>query len=162
MCEASLIRGRAIDIAASQEIAKNDPDLSYLIGLRSAISILHLMNTCIRTVLIPLATANVTIRRDMEKTANLAMDRMEEKVNSIMQRSIDVAITWVTKLLARQNKSDFRPRDDALSGGGAWLEQLQTPVCIVLRSPNANSLLIIAFRRASQFSTSLPASTTLH
>ncbi|KAK0511219.1 hypothetical protein JMJ35_006771 [Cladonia borealis] len=120
----------ALDIAASQETAKNDPDLSYLIGLRSAISILHLMNTCIRTVLIPLATANVTIRRDMEKTANLAMDRMEEKVNNIMQRSIDVAITWISKLLARQNKSDFRPRDDALSGGGAWLEQLQTPTCL--------------------------------
>ena len=120
------------------------------------------MNTCIRTVLIPLATANVTIRRDMEKTANLAMDRMEEKVNSIMQRSIDVAITWVNKLLARQNKSDFRPRDDALSGGGAWLEQLQTPVRIDLRRPNASSLLIIAFRRASQSSTFLPASTTLH
>ena len=86
---------------------------------------MHLMNTCIRSVLIPLASANVTIRRDMEKTANQAMDRIEEKVNSIMQRSIDVVITWVSKLLGRQNKSDFRPRDDA---GGAWLEQLQTPV----------------------------------
>ena len=90
------------------------------------------MNTCIRTVLIPLASANVTIRRDMEKTGHLALDRMEEKVNSVMQRSIDVAITWVAKLLARQNKSDFRPRDDALGGGGAWLEQLQTPVCSIL------------------------------
>lgn len=103
--------------------------MSYLIGLRSAISILHLMNTCIRTVLVPLASANVTIRRDMEKTSNTAMDRLEEKVNTIMQRSIDVAIAWVTKLLARQLKTDFRPRDDAL-GGGAWLEQLQTPVSI--------------------------------
>ncbi len=92
---------------------------------------MNLMNTCIRTVLIPLASANVTIRRDMEKTANLALDRMEEKVNSIMQRSIDVVVTWVTKLLARQNKNDFRPRDDALGGGGAWLEQLQTPVCSI-------------------------------
>ena len=89
---------------------------------------MNLLNTCIRTVLIPLASANVTIRRNMEKTANLALDRMEEKVNSIMQRSIDVVITWVTKLLARQNKSDFRPRDDTLGGGVAWLEQLQTPV----------------------------------
>ena len=93
---------------------------------------MNLMNTCIRSVLIPLASANVTIRRDMEKTANLALDRMEEKVNSVMQRSIDVVITWVTKLLARQNKSDFRPRDDALGGGGAWLEQLQTPVRLIL------------------------------
>ena len=64
----------------------------------------------------------------MEKTANLALDRIEEKVNSLMQRSIDVVITWVMKLLGRQNKNDFRPRDEALGGGSAWLEQLQTPV----------------------------------
>ncbi|KAL6720809.1 Exocyst complex component 5 [Lecanora helva] len=118
----------ANDIATSQETTKNEPDLSYLIGLRSAIGILHLMNTCIRTVLIPLASANVTIRRDMEKTANLAMDQMEEKINAIMQKSIDVVISWVSKLLARQLKTDFRPRDDAL-GEGEWLEQLQTPTC---------------------------------
>lgn len=122
---------RANDIAAGQESAKSEPDLSYLIGLRSAISILHLMNTCIRSVLIPLAAANVSIRRDMEKTSNLAMDRMEEKINNIMQRSVDVVITWVSKLLLRQVKTDFRPRDDAL-GGGAWLEQLQTPVSSLL------------------------------
>lgn len=89
-----------------------------------------LMDTCIRTVLIPLASANVTIRRDMEKIANTAMDRMEEKVNSIMQRSIDVVLTWVNKLLAGQKKTDFRPRDETLSGGGTWLEQLQTPTCL--------------------------------
>ena len=89
---------------------------------------MNLMNTCIRAVLIPLASANITIRRDMEKIANLALDRIEEKVNSLMQRSIDVIITWVTKLLGRQTKSDFRPRDEALGGGSAWLEQLQTPV----------------------------------
>ena len=88
----------------------------------------------------------------MEKTANQAMDRMEDKVNSIMQRSIDVAITWVSKLLARQNKMDFRPRDDALSGGGGWLEQLQTQV----RSPIAyvqSLILIPASRRVGKFST---------
>ena len=56
------------------------------------------------------------------------MEKMEEKVNNIMQRSIDVVVTWVTKLLQRQIKTDFRPRDDALGGSSAWLEQLQTPV----------------------------------
>ena len=64
----------------------------------------------------------------MEKTSNQAISRMEEKVNNVMQRSIDVVIAWVIKLLQRQVKTDFRPRDDALGGGSAWLEQLQTPV----------------------------------
>lgn len=90
-----------------------------------------LIDTCSRTVLIPLASTNVTIRRDMEKTSTIAMDRMEEKMNSVMQRSIDVVLIWINKLLAGQKKTDFRPRDETLSGGGsgAWLEQLQTPTC---------------------------------
>lgn len=75
-----------------------------------------------------------------QKTAQ-AMERMEEKINSIMQRTIDVTLTWVTKLLARQLKTDFRPKDDTLSGGSAWLEQLQTPVSISSSSALSNDLL---------------------
>ena len=78
-------------------------------------------------MLIPLASSNISIRREIEKTTTLTMNSMEEKVNSIIQRTVDVALTWVTKLLASQKKNDFRPRDDP-GGGGAWLEALQTPV----------------------------------
>ena len=118
----------AIDIASAQETSKTEPDLSYLIELRSAVSTMYLLSMSTRTVLIPLATANVSVRREMEKSSSAAMDRMEDKVNSIMQRTIDVVMTWVNKLLTQQKKTDFRPRDD-LTGGGAWLEQLQTPTC---------------------------------
>ena len=153
---------RANDIAANQESAKSDPDLSYLIGLRPAISIMHLMNTCIRSVLIPLASANVTLRREMEKTSIFAVDRMEDKVNSIMQRSIDVVIAWVAKLLARQKKDDFRPRDDALGSSGAWLEQLQTPVRFFRTLPSILLVLTMRFRPASQFLIFSLAFITLH
>ena len=95
------------------------------------------MITYIKTVLIPLAASNITIRREMEKTTALATARLEDKINTIMQRTIDVAIAWITKLLAAQKKSDFRPRDDALSGGGAWLEMLQTPVRPFPSSPHS-------------------------
>lgn len=98
-------------------------------GLYAAITIMHLMITCINNVLIPLAASNITIRRSMEHTTSSAVSRMEDKVNSIMQRTIDVALNWVSKLLLGQKKSDFRPRDDALGDGGSWLEMLQTPVC---------------------------------
>lgn len=86
------------------------------------------MSTFIRTVLIPLGSTNITVSRNMNQKTAQAMERMEEKINSIMQRTIDVALIWATKLLARQLKTDFRPKDDILSGGNAWLEQLQTPV----------------------------------
>lgn len=120
---------RANDVATSQEGSRNEPDLSYLYNLPSAVTITHLMNTFIRTVLIPLGSSNITVSRSMDQRTAQAMERMEEKINSIMQRTVDVALAWVTKLLARQQKTDFRPRDDTLSGGSAWLEQLQTPIC---------------------------------
>lgn len=79
-------------------------------------------------MLIPLASSNISIRREIERTTTVAMNRMEEKVNSIIQRTIDIALTWVSKLLATQKKNDFRPRDDSSGGGSAWLEMLQTAV----------------------------------
>lgn len=98
--------------------------------MRSAITIMHLMNTFTRTVLIPLAATNITISRQMEKTTAQSLERMEEKISSVMQKTIDVVLTWVSKLLGRQQKTDFRPKDDTLSGGSDWLEQLQTPTCL--------------------------------
>lgn len=123
---------RANDNAVSQEYSKNEPDFSYLSNLRSAFTIMHLMITCIRTMLIPLASSNVSIRREIEKITTFTMNRMEEKVNSITQRTVDVALTWAAKLLAAQKKNDFRPRDDGPGGGGAWQEMLQTPVRLLL------------------------------
>lgn len=89
------------------------------------------MATCINTVLIPLAAAHVTVRREMEKTTTLAMNGMEDKVNNLMQRTIDVVLSWVGKLLAGQKKTDFRPREDTLTAGNSYFEQLQTPVSII-------------------------------
>ncbi|KAI9761126.1 MAG: Exocyst complex component 5 [Geoglossum simile] len=118
----------AYDAAVTQETSKTEPDLSYFPNLRPAINIMHLMITCIHTVLIPLASSNTTVRREMDKATNLAITRMEEKANSVIQRTIDVTMNWVGKLLAVQKKSDFRPKD--IEGGGVWLEMPQTPTCL--------------------------------
>jgi hypothetical protein len=77
----------------------------------------------INTVLIRLAQSNTTVRRDMESKTKEAIKRMEEKSSSIIQRTIDVILNWVTKLLARQQKTDFRPRDNEIG------ESLQTAAC---------------------------------
>ncbi|EEA22299.1 Exocyst complex component 5 [Talaromyces marneffei ATCC 18224] len=116
----------ALDAALAQENTKTEPDFTYLHTLRTAISVTHLMLTCINTVLIPLAANNVTTRRDMEKKTNAVVSRIEDKINAIEQRTIDVALTWVSKLLGGQKKNDFRPKED---NSTAWLEMLQTPTC---------------------------------
>lgn len=137
----------ANDNAVSQEYSKNEPDFSYLSNLRSAFTIMHLMITCISTMLIPLASSNIGIRREIEKITTLTMNRMEEKVNSIIQKTVDVALAWVTKLLATQKKNDFRPRDDGPGGGGAWQEMLQTPTCLSVFTflVRLHSLVLTAF-----------------
>lgn len=115
----------SLDAAASQESAKAEPDFSYLASIRAAVSITHLMMTCIDTVLIPLAANSITTRREMEKKTNLTVNRIEDKINAIEQKTIDVVLAWVNKLLGGQKKNDFRPREGDSS---AWLEMLQTPV----------------------------------
>jgi exocyst complex component 5 len=115
----------ANDQAAAAEATKKEPDLSYLPLLRTATSITHLMITCINTVLIPLAASSITMRREMEKNTNLAINRVEDTINLIEQRTVDAILNWITKLLAKQERNDFRPREEDLDSS---LMQLQTPV----------------------------------
>ncbi len=125
----------ANDQALVQESSKNEPDLAYFPSLRAAITITNLMARFINTVLIRLAQSNTTVRRDMENKTKEAVKRMEEKSNSVIQRTIDVVLNWVTKLLVAQKKQDFRPRDNELGGGHSgpgYLEFLQTVTCAAI------------------------------
>ena len=111
--------------AASEAQTRAEPDLSFITDLRVAISVLHLMLTTIQLLLLPLAASNLTIRRDLEKQTNTFVERMEGKIDSILQKTLDSALTWTGRLLNGQRKTDFKPRDDA----NLQLDQLQTPTC---------------------------------
>lgn len=115
----------ANDDAASQENAKTEPDLSYFTGVYTSISILELMISISHSVLLPLAAANVTISRDMERSIGATIARMEDKIGTIRTRTLDATLSWTAKLLARQGRADYRPRDDAHLA----LNQFQTPTC---------------------------------
>ena len=116
----------ANDVAAAAESnTKAEPDLSFITDLRSAISVLHLMLTTIQMLLLPLAASNLSVRRDLGKHTNGFIERMEGKVDSVLQKTIDAALAWTSRLLSQQRKTDFRPRDDA----NLQLDQLQTNTC---------------------------------
>ncbi|KAF2480491.1 exocyst complex component Sec10-like protein [Neohortaea acidophila] len=110
---------------AAESNIRSEPDLTYITDLRSAISVLHLMLTTIQVLLLPLAASNLTVHRELEKRTNDFIERMENKIDAILQRTIDIAMTWTSKLLSQQRKIDFRPRDDT----NLQLDQLQTPTC---------------------------------
>ncbi|KAE9991493.1 hypothetical protein Vi05172_g592 [Venturia inaequalis] len=118
----------AVDMATSQEsVTKVEPDLSFLPSLRISIQILHLLQTSVNTMLLPLALSNVTIRRDVEKMTTATISRLESKVSIILHKTLDVSLAWTARLLANQKKTDFKPKEeDADSAIGA----LQTPTCL--------------------------------
>ena len=113
---------------AAESSTKTEPDFGHLLDLRSAVSILHLLLATIQTLLLPLASSNLTIRRDLDKTTNAFIDRAENKIDTTLQKTIDTTLTYSTRILSQQKKTDFRPRDDAL----LQLDQLQTPTCLAL------------------------------
>ena len=121
----------ALDAASDQallaEQAKGEPDLAYLPSVSTATSTMHLMITCINTVLIPLAASSLTTRREMEKNTNISVSRLEDRINLIEQRTVDAILNYTPKLLANQKRNDFRPKDEALD---VALSQLQTPTCL--------------------------------
>ncbi|KAL4953019.1 exocyst complex component Sec10-like protein [Aspergillus filifer] len=139
----------ALEGATAQESAKVEPDFAYLSAVRDSISIANLLVMCINTLLIPLATSSITVRREMEKKTSLATVRIEEKINTIEQKVIDITLLWANKILSGQKKNDFRPKE---GDSTAWLEKLQTPTCA--------SLCAFLSRMQSIALKSLPASGT--
>ncbi|KAI4259408.1 MAG: hypothetical protein L6R42_004586 [Xanthoria sp. 1 TBL-2021] len=120
----------ASDLAALQETAtKSEPDLSYVPTLKPAITIMHLLSTFIHTILLPLANSNISIRKDKTRSTTQTLENLENKVNNILQHTIDVILNWTSRLLANQKKTDFRPRDDPGAIQTTYTELLQTPTC---------------------------------
>ena len=116
----------ALDVATSLESVKAEPDMGYLPSLRPAVTITSIMARFIQTVLIRLADSNPTVRRNMEAQTRMGIDAIEKKTNSVLKTTMDVVVNWVTKALATQKRTDFRPRDNDLEG---IVDSLQTPTC---------------------------------
>ncbi|KAF1840551.1 exocyst complex component Sec10 [Cucurbitaria berberidis CBS 394.84] len=102
----------AQDHAAAQENSKTPPDLTHLPSLHDITTILHLLQQTSTTILLPLCTPNLTIRRDIEKSTNTTMATLESKLSNIINLTLTASLNWVNKCLAQQKKTDFRPREE--------------------------------------------------
>ncbi|KAF3911626.1 hypothetical protein AA313_de0201379 [Arthrobotrys entomopaga] len=112
------------DFALTAELAKNEPDISYFSELKSASVILGLMHKTIHTALIPLAQNSLVIRREMSLASHRFFIKIEERINQVIQKTVDAVLNHTTNLLIKQPKKDFRPRDDDLQ-----MMMLQTSTC---------------------------------
>ncbi|KAF2874858.1 exocyst complex component Sec10-like protein [Massariosphaeria phaeospora] len=115
----------ASDHAAAQETLKTPPDLTHLPSLHTITTILHLLQQTTGTILLPLCTPNLTIRREIEKATSSTMSTLESKLSNILNLTLTATLNWVSKCLAQQKKTDFRPKDDA----DLTLLASETPAC---------------------------------
>jgi hypothetical protein len=128
----------AMDTAEQQ--TKGEPDFTYALEIKPATNIMHLMFTFINTALIPLSQISLTTRREMVKLANTTLAGLEQKINNIIQKTVDsrflqisssykltkvAVILHIISLLGKQKKQDYRPKDTEVS-----LTTLQTPTCL--------------------------------
>ncbi|KAF2634658.1 exocyst complex component Sec10 [Massarina eburnea CBS 473.64] len=102
----------ASEHATAQENSKTPPDLTHLPALSTITTILHLLQTTTSTILVPLATPNLTIRREIEKSISSTMSTLESKLSSVLNLTLTSSLNWVSKCLAQQKKTDYRPKDD--------------------------------------------------
>jgi len=115
----------ALDAAletAETATSKNEPDLSYFGEIKPATVIMTLMFGFINTALIPLASASLTVRREMMILNNASVGVLEGKIDRVVQKTLDVVLGWISGLLGKRKKGDYRPKDDDVS-----LITLQTP-----------------------------------
>ncbi|GAA5978973.1 hypothetical protein JCM10908_002753 [Rhodotorula pacifica] len=105
---------------------KTEPDLSPLLVIRQADMIMHLWQKYISTALVPLAGTSVTVRREMGIFNNHVRVRIEGKVNSIVQRCLDAIVNYLSTVLGKQKKGDFKPKNDELA-----FARLNTEPCLL-------------------------------
>lgn len=94
---------------------KTSPDLTSIATLHPVDLVCNLWQRYSTTALLPLTSASVAVRREMTTFNQHSVVRMEGKINSVMQKTIDCTISWLSYLLTRQKRNDYKPRNDELS-----------------------------------------------
>ncbi|KJA29885.1 hypothetical protein HYPSUDRAFT_174827 [Hypholoma sublateritium FD-334 SS-4] len=94
---------------------KSEPNLQALTIVKAIDLICHLWQQYVNIALLPLASSSVTIRREMVLFNNQTVNRMESGANTLLQRTVDAIINWLSLQLTKQKRNDFKPRNDDLS-----------------------------------------------
>lgn len=73
----------------TEQQSKGEPDLAFVLEIKPATKIMHLMFSFINTALNPLSQTSLTTRREMIKLTNTTLASLEQKINTIIQKTVD-------------------------------------------------------------------------
>ncbi|ORX34489.1 exocyst complex component Sec10-domain-containing protein [Kockovaella imperatae] len=104
----------AVALLENQD-SKAEPDLTVMGVLKPADLICQVWQRYTTTALFPLTASSAVIRREMGQSNTHHIVRLEGKINSVIQKSLDSMMTWLSFLLTKQKKNDYKPKDDDLS-----------------------------------------------
>lgn len=113
---------RALDDLPSPGDLRNEPTLSCFEGIRDGARIAKLMLNYIDLVIVPMAGSNLPAKRDIAARVASTTNRINGRINAVVQRSVDLIMSWVNQILARQKRTDYRPHEDDID-----LNTMQTP-----------------------------------
>lgn len=107
------VSNRALSAANAYDTKlAGQPDLNHLSVVQNADIVMSLLQRYISTALLPLAGSAVTLRREMTIFTNHVFNKTESKLNQITTKTMDNVLSWLSLLLGRQKKNEFKLRND--------------------------------------------------
>ncbi|ORX45540.1 exocyst complex component Sec10 [Hesseltinella vesiculosa] len=91
---------------------KSEPDTVCFSVLSTTTNISQLLQQHFQSAVIPLVVAAPSIHRDTLASKNRFFTTLEKKINYVLLRSTDAVQNWLTEILNRQKRNDFRPKDE--------------------------------------------------
>lgn len=92
--------------------SKAEPDTSCFPVVTATTEVIQLMQKHFQAAVVPLVVGSPSIHRQVLNSKNKFMSALEDKTNAMLQKQLDGAISWLSELLSRQKRNDFKPKDE--------------------------------------------------
>ncbi|KAJ8658818.1 hypothetical protein O0I10_005545 [Lichtheimia ornata] len=102
----------ALDDVIEELGSKPEPDTSCFPVVANTTKVIQLVQKHFQTAIVPLVASAPSTHRSILGSKNKFMGALEGKSNDVLQKELDGITSWLTELLSRQKRNDFKPRDE--------------------------------------------------
>ncbi|KAI9013349.1 exocyst complex component Sec10-like protein [Phycomyces nitens] len=91
---------------------KVEPEMTCFPVIKTTTHMIQLLQEHFQTAVVPLVAGSPAVHKEILINKNTFMSLLEQKVNTLLQKILDSASGWLSEILSRQKKNDFRPKDE--------------------------------------------------
>ncbi|KAJ3109202.1 Exocyst complex component 5 [Phlyctochytrium planicorne] len=117
----------AVELAAEEVLttdAKSEPEIDRALNVVCVTSeALQLIQLHFQTCVIPTVSSSPSAHREAIIIKNEFMSSIEDILNQLLQKQIEMILAWLASILSKQKKVDFRPKDEAFETNLASTQQ---------------------------------------